>query len=146
MYLSRSFTLEEMVRSEYATRKGIDNIPSQEVINNLRYLCVGCLQPLRDKLGKPIQITSGYRCPELNAAIGGSRTSQHMRGEAADIVVSGMTSKALFDYIVKCDIHFDQIIEEFGAWVHISFCAHEMRGHKLQARLEGGKTIYQVVV
>lgn len=129
MKLSPNFTLEEMLESQTARRKGIAEqfTPPPEVINNLRALCKNILQPLRDSVGGPIKISSGYRTPRLNRAIGGARNSQHMVGEAADIQgLNGMTNKQLFNKIKQMNLPFDQLIWEFGndqnpAWVHVSF-------------------------
>jgi zinc D-Ala-D-Ala carboxypeptidase len=129
MKLSPNFTLEEMLESQTARRKGIAEqfTPPPEVIANLRALCKNILQPLRDAIGGPIKISSGYRTPRLNRAIGGARNSQHMVGEAADIQgLGGMTNKQLFNKIKQLGLPFDQMIWEFGndqnpAWVHVSF-------------------------
>lgn len=87
MQLTEHFTLSEFVRSETAERNHINNTPSQEVVDNLRALCRNVLEPARVAFGEPIYITSGYRCPALNKAVGGKITSQHLRGEAADLQV-----------------------------------------------------------
>ncbi len=129
MKLSPNFTLEEMLESQTARRKGISEqfTPSPEVINSLRALCKNILQPLRDAIGGPIKVSSGYRTPRLNRAIGGARNSQHMVGEAADIQgLNGLTNKQLFNKIKQLNLPFDQLIWEFGndqnpAWVHVSF-------------------------
>ena len=89
MKLSENFTLEELIRSNAAERMGFDNVPKDEkVVENLRSLCLEVLQPLRDYVGAPVHINSGYRCPELNMAVGGVKNSQHLRGEAADIRIA----------------------------------------------------------
>jgi zinc D-Ala-D-Ala carboxypeptidase len=129
MKLSPNFTLEEMLESQTARRKGISEqfTPSPEVINSLRALCKNILQPLRDAIGGPIKVSSGYRTPRLNRAIGGAKNSQHMVGEAADIQgLNGLTNKQLFNKIKQLNLPFDQLIWEFGndqnpAWVHVSF-------------------------
>ena len=128
MNLSAHFTLEEMVASSTAKAKKIDNTPTQEVINNLKELCVNVLEPLRVALGKPISVTSGFRCAKLNKAIGGASNSQHQTGQAADIQVKGMTPKQVCDKIdelVRKGIikGYDQLIEEYGAtgWCHVSY-------------------------
>jgi zinc D-Ala-D-Ala carboxypeptidase len=129
MKLSPNFTLAEMLESQTARRKGISEqfTPSPEVINSLRALCKNILQPLRDAIGGPIKVSSGYRTPRLNRAIGGARNSQHMVGEAADIQgLNGLTNKQLFNKIKQLNLPFDQLIWEFGndqnpAWVHVSF-------------------------
>ena len=85
MQLTKNFTLEELVHSDTANAKGIDNTPTQEIIDNLKELAENVLQPIRDKWGKPLTVNSGYRCKELNKAVGGVSTSQHQKGKAADI-------------------------------------------------------------
>lgn len=116
------FSIEEMTKSDTAKAKGIDNTPSQEVIDNLTKLIEAVLDPLREWYGKPITVNSGYRCEALNKAVGGSKTSDHMTGRAADIDTgSKEENKKLFDYI-KDNLEFDQLIDEKNlAWVHVSF-------------------------
>lgn len=114
MELSPYFTLQELIHSNTAIRKGIDNTPSEEVINNLRVLCEQLLTPLRIALDKPIKVTSGYRSPKLNKFIGGAKKSQHTLGQAVDIQVSGMTTEELFLFI-KDNFNYDQLIQEFDS-------------------------------
>lgn len=116
------FSIEEMIKSDTAKAKGIGNTPSQEVIDNLTKLIEAVLDPLREWFGKPITVNSGYRCEALNKAVGGSKTSDHMTGRAADIDTgSKEENKKLFDYI-KDNLEFDQLIDEKNlAWVHVSF-------------------------
>jgi hypothetical protein len=146
MKLSNSFNLIEFTSSETASRRGIDNTPSIAVIENLRLLCENVLQPLRDKYGKSINITSGYRSPKLNKAIGGSTTSQHCFGQAADIQVDRKDYLKVWE-ILKT-LPFDQIIFEFGTesapdWIHVSFVEGKNRGQKLKAvKNIFGKTQY----
>ena len=101
MQLSKHFTLEEFIYSPTAVYKKIDNTPSDEQIANMQALCLNVLEPIREKIGKPVKISSGFRCPALNKLIGGSTTSQHMEGKAADIHVDGMTTEELFLYICE---------------------------------------------
>lgn len=130
MQITRNFTLEEFVKSETATKHNIDNTPSQNVINNIVSLC-GVLQKIRDRYGKPMHINSGYRCPKLNSKVGGSKTSQHMNGSAADISVgSAKQNKELFELIVNMannkEIQFRQLIDEYDyKWVHIAINCKE---------------------
>jgi hypothetical protein len=146
MKLSNSFNLIEFTSSETASIRGIDNTPSIAVIENLRLLCENVLQPLRDKYGKSINITSGYRSPKLNKAIGGSSTSQHCYGQAADIQVDKKDYLKVWE-ILKT-LPFDQIIFEFGTesapdWIHVSFVQGKNRGQKLKAvKSLFGKTDY----
>jgi len=114
MELSNHFTLQEFVTSNTAIRKGIDNTPSAEVVKNLRELCNQVLEPLREKLAKPVKVTSGYRSEKLNKLIGGAKNSQHCKGEAADIHVPGMTIEELFQFC-KEHLNYDQLIQEFDS-------------------------------
>ena len=117
------FTIKELCKSSTAAAKGIDNTPNSEVIANLTVLVDKILDPLRVRYGKPITVNGGYRCPELNKAVGGSKTSQHMTGQAADITAGSPTqNKILFDLIQKMDLPFDQLIDEKQLrWVHVSY-------------------------
>lgn len=118
------FTIAELCRSNTADRLGINNRCRQEHVTALTALVDNVLDPLREWYGKPITVSSGYRCPELNAAVKGSKTSQHMAGEAADIDTGDrQQNKLLFEYIKK-NMPFDQLIWEHGGdWVHISYRA-----------------------
>ena len=119
MNLSENFTLEEMIASETAARHHIDQTPSNDVLMNLRRLAL-FLEDVRKLLGKPIQISSAYRSPLANEAVGGKKTSQHCRGAAADIKVKGMTPDQVVRAIVKSGLQYDQVIREFDSWTHIS--------------------------
>ena len=119
MNLSPNFTLDELTHSDLAARKGINNDPSSDVLDNLRRLA-NLLEQVRKCLGKPISINSGFRCKQLNDAVGSKDTSQHMIGCAADIRVSGMTPDQVVKAIIQSDIQYDQMIREFDSWVHIS--------------------------
>lgn len=148
--ISRRFLLEELTVSEYAERHSIDNTPDDTAVKNLRELCVNCLDLLQDELdkeGKDLIVNSGFRCEKVNAGIGGSEKSQHRFGEAADLRVKGWTSQKLFDFIVEKGILFDQLIEEFGRWVHLSYRASRLRNQKLRAykNPETKKTVYESV-
>jgi len=145
----KEFPLAEMVRSDRATRTGIDNTPTPEHEANLLALVTHVLAPLRKAMGGPIKVTSGYRSPKLNAATpGSSLTSQHSHGQAADIVsLGGFTNAAMFRHIVGY-LPFDQIIWEFGdkkepRWVHVSYRATKRRGQVLRAIKQGTATVYQ---
>lgn len=119
MNLSEHFTLEEFTHSNTAIRLGIENTPSEKVIENLKRLCE-MLEQVRTYLGKPISITSGYRCAELNKAIGGQPNSQHQLGCAADIKVGTLTPDQVVRKIIETNIQYDQLIREFDSWTHIS--------------------------
>lgn len=119
------FTISELTKSATAARKGIDNTPNATVKKNLELLVENILDPLREAWGAPIIVSSGYRCPKLNRAVGGAKTSQHMLGQAADIhTVSDKPAdnKKLFDLIRSLKLPFDQLINEYNYnWVHVSF-------------------------
>lgn len=127
MKMYKNFTLDEFVRSDTARSRGIDNTPPDEAIAHLGELVGGILQPLRDSWGKPIMVTSGYRCDKLNKAVGGSASSAHLQGYAADIQPQDMEDFAFFTDFIQAwvqgrHIRFDQIIiEQSGTskWVHI---------------------------
>jgi hypothetical protein len=139
------FTLAEMTKSATAQRKGIKNDPSIQVCKALTALIEKVLDPLREAYGKPIIVTSGYRCEKLNKAVGGAASSQHVKGEAADIrSVQDTTeeNKKLFDLIVKLGLPFDQLINEYNYdWVHVSYGARHRR-QKLRAVRKNGRTQY----
>lgn len=118
MKLSKNFSLEEFLVSQTAVRHGLDMTPPEHVIENLQRLVTTGLQPLRDHVGAGIYINSGYRPPDLNSLIGGSRTSEHMNGNAADIRVTGWPPYEAAQLIVELGLPFDQVIQEFGSWVH----------------------------
>jgi hypothetical protein len=125
MKLSPNFTLEELTVSDYADRHGLDNTPGNDHLYNLQRLAA-FLETLRAVLGKPISINSAYRSPEVNAAIKGSKTSQHCHGTAADIKVSGMVPDQVVKRIIASTLPYDQVIREFsdpvrgGGWTHVS--------------------------
>jgi len=120
--LSTHFSLAEFTTSQTAARRGIDNTPPPEVMAALHRTALG-LEMVRALIQAPIQITSGYRSPALNKAVGGSARSQHTRGEAADIVAPGFGTPAelVRAIVAHPEIAFDQCILEFGSWCHISF-------------------------
>ena len=148
MKLSANFSVNELTRSQTATRKGIDNSPNDEQLTNLRDLCEHVLQPIRDHFGKPVRISSGLRVPELNAAIGGSTTSDHCKGMAADIEIPGVDNKELAEWIGE-NLEFRQLILEFyttgipdSGWVHISYNPADNKKQVLTATKQNGKTVY----
>lgn len=132
MHLSRHFTLAELTRSETAAREGIANQPGSAEIESLRALCASVLDPLREAVGRPIRVNSGYRGPALNRRIGGAATSQHSKGMAADIQAPGMAVLELFKTVIRLGLPFDQIIYEAQSattkWVHVSHAAGACRG------------------
>ena len=137
MKLSGHFSLAELTKSQTATRKGIDNKPTLDHIENLTELCTQVLEPTRRNFGKPMVISSGYRSEELCEAIGSSKNSQHAKGEAADFEMFGVDNKELAKYI-KNNLVFDQLILEFynpddpsSGWVHCSYSKEENRKQSL---------------
>ena len=146
--LSKNFSLAEMTHSNTAISKGLDNTPSTDIIANLQILIDNVLQPIRDKLGKSIKINSGYRSPAVNASVGGSITSDHCKGQAADIEVAGMANGDLAKWIIE-NFKFTQIILEFytqgipdSGWVHISYNPDNLKCQVLTAVKQNGKTVY----
>lgn len=117
------FTIKELCKSSTAIQKGINNTPNSEIVNNLEQLVKYVLDPLREKYGKAIIVNSGYRCEALNKAVGGSKTSQHRYGLAADITAKSKTeNKKLFNLAQELDLPFDQLIDEKNySWIHISY-------------------------
>lgn len=135
MKISKNFSLEEFSRSDTAQRLKIDNAPGSEQIINLCALVHHVLQPLRDHYGHPVKISSGYRCPKLNKAVGGVTNSQHMRGQAADIKIQGVTPTHIADYIAN-HLPYDQVIL-YPTFVHVSYSIQANRRHRLRGG--GGK-------
>jgi hypothetical protein len=119
MNLSPNFTLEEMTVSETAARHGIDNMPDNDALMNLRRLAL-FLEEVRTVLGVPLRINSAFRSVEANRLVGGKSTSQHCRGVAADIRVKGMTPDQVVKAIIKAKLPYDQVIREFDSWTHVS--------------------------
>ena len=147
MKLSKNFVLSELTKSNTAKRLGIKNEPTKEHMDNLQVLVRDLIQPIRDGIG-PIRVSSGYRNPELNRAIGGSRKSQHCKGEALDLQfweMGQMNNKAIYDWVLKSGIEFDQMINEFDfAWIHISLKSKDNRKQVLEAyKDEEGDTKYK---
>lgn len=144
MMLSENFRLEELIRSDEAIRQCITNAPGADEIDNLRRLCALVLEPLRAAIGRPVTVTSGYRSPLLNVVIGGSPTSDHCHGRAADIKVAGMPARDVCEAIQLLDLPFRQVIHEFGAWCHVSIpsAGDVPRREVLTAIKAGGKTQY----
>lgn len=116
-----NFTISELVYSDIAKKNNIANLPSLESLDNILNLIVCCLQPIRNLISKPIIITSGYRCKKLNELVGGAKNSHHLCGYAADFVVPGLQPKEIIDIILNSNIEFNQLINEYNKWVHISY-------------------------
>ncbi|MCW5609799.1 MAG: hypothetical protein KIS83_03785 [Rubrivivax sp.] len=151
MQLSRFFTLAELTRSDTAAREGIPNQPAEAQIDALRALCSALLDPLREAVGRPIRVTSGYRGPALNARIGGSATSQHSHGQAADLQCPGLDVLELFKTVIRLGLPYDQLIYEAQSasvkWVHVSHRAGANRGEVRVAQFNaaGRPTGYPLV-
>ena len=150
--ISEHISYREGVYSITATRRGIDNTPNDEQLNNMELIADEVFEPLRTYVGGPIKINSFFRWPELNTAIGGSGKSQHCKGQAIDIddTFGRMTNAEMYHWI-KEHLEFDQMIWEFGDddnpdWVHISYVSLEdNRNRCLKAYRENGKTKYMVI-
>jgi hypothetical protein len=140
MQLSKNLSLKEVTKSNTAIKYGISNQPNELHLKALKAVATHIFQPIRDHFGKPIHVTSGYRSPELNAKIGGSKSSSHCQGEAIDIdadLTEGLTNRELFDFIRK-NLDFDLLIWEFGNdyepnWVHVSYSQEGNRNQILVA-------------
>ncbi len=150
--ISKNITYNEAVHSNTAKRKGIENIPNENQIANMMTIAEMIFQPLRSYVGGPIKITSFFRSAELNRAIGGSKSSQHCKGQAMDLddVYGHKTNAEMFDYIRE-NLDFDQLIWEFGDdnnpnWIHVSYVdKQENRNRCLKAYKKNGKTKYMVI-
>lgn len=142
--LSENFYLSEFVTSQIAERFGYVNEPNESQISNLKLLCGNVLQPLRHKLRLPIFISSGFRSFNVNAAAGGRYNSQHLEGKAADITVPDLYLAEVFD-ILQTDFQFDQLIFEFGKWIHVSWNGEINRNDVMVSRKVYGKTVYERV-
>ncbi len=146
--LTKNFTLREMLISQEATRNGMTEQfePSPEIIANLTSLCKNILQPLRERLRVGISVSSGYRSPRVNAGIGGAKNSQHLEGKAADIAASGKPVEWLFQKLRESGLPFDQLIQEFDSWVHVSYDPARNRHQVFRATKDtNGKTVYTPV-
>jgi len=151
MNLSRNFSLQELIKSDTAIRKGIDNNPNSDQIEKLKALCENILQPVRDHFGR-VKITSGYRSPELCQAIGSSVNSQHAKAEAADFECLGVDNAEVADWVhMNCET--DQLILEFytpgepnSGWIHASYIPFQPRRQFMHAYKSEGKTKYKPII
>lgn len=120
--MGKYFTIAELCRSEKADQHGINNKCNKQQAEQLKQLIENVLDPLRELYGKPIKVNSGFRCAELNKLVGGKPTSQHLRGEAADITAGSREENKKLFQLIKEKFPFDQLIDEKNyAWVHVSF-------------------------
>ena len=138
MQLSPNFSLNEFTASVKASSRGISNQPDKDALEAIKALVELLLQPLRSTIGKPFKITSGYRSPELNAAVGGTKTSQHSKGQAVDFQVQGLTPYEVCQIIISSGLEFDQVINE-GTWTHLSYVKGKNRKQVLTAVFTKGK-------
>ena len=148
MKLTANFSLAEMVKSDTALRHDIDNIPDDEQLANMVTLCENVLQRVRDHYGMGVKVNSGFRHPSVNAKVGGSKTSDHCKGMAADIEIPGVANADLAKWIVD-NMNFRQVILEFytpgvpdSGWVHVSYNPADNKKQVLTATKQGGKTVY----
>jgi hypothetical protein len=148
MNLSANFSLKELTKSDTATRLGIDNTPDDEAIDNLKTLCDKVLQPVREHFGKSVTVNSAYRSSETNQATGGSKSSDHVKGQAADIEIAGIANADLAQWIMD-NLDYTQLILEFytqgipdSGWVHVSYDPNNLKKQELTAVKVAGKTQY----
>ena len=151
MNLSRNFTLQELIKSDTAIRKGIDNNPNADQVEKLKLLCERVLQPVRDHFGR-VKVNSGYRSPELCVAIGSSINSQHAKAEAVDFECIGVDNAEVADW-VHVNLETDQLILEYytpgepnSGWIHASFVEFNPRRQYMRAYREDKKTKYKPII
>jgi zinc D-Ala-D-Ala carboxypeptidase len=148
MNLTTNFSLAEMVKSDTALRHDMDNTPGEKEIENLKRLAEKILQPIREHYQRGVKVNSGYRAPEVNQKAGGSRTSDHCKGQAADIEIPGVPNADLAQWITE-NLDFTQVILEFytqgvpdSGWVHVSYDPENLKKQALTAVKQNGKTVY----
>lgn len=148
MNLTKNFTLSEMTKSETALRFGMANEPDETALKNLTTLCEQVLQPVRDHFSRGVKVNSGFRHPLVNAKVGGSATSDHCKGMAADIEIPGIANADLAAWIEN-NLEFTQLILEFytpgipdSGWVHVSYDPANLKKQSLTATKKDGKTVY----
>ena len=148
MNLTANFTLSEMVKSDTALRHDMDNTPGEAEIENLKRLCEKVLQPVREHFKTGVKVNSGFRHPDVNAKVGGSKTSDHCKGQAADIEIPGIPNADLAKWITE-NLDFTQVILEFytqgvpdSGWVHVSYDPQNLKKQSLTAIKKDGKTVY----
>jgi hypothetical protein len=146
--LTKNFSLAELTKSETALRHDMDNTPGPVEIANLTELAGKVLQPVRDHFAKGVKVNSGFRHPDVNAKVGGSKTSDHCKGQAADIEIPGVANADLAQWI-KNNLEFTQLILEFytpgipdSGWVHVSYDPANLKKQVMTATKQGGKTVY----
>lgn len=130
--MNLNFKMSELIYSDTAVRQNINNMPDINSMDCMLNLICYCLQPIRDKLGKPMVISSGFRNSQVNKLVGGVATSQHTKGQAVDFTVAGMSVAQVVEFIKKSGIEYDQLINEYNKWVHISFVKGKNRKQVLK--------------
>ena len=147
--LTKNFSLAELTKSETALRHDMENTPGAAEIANLTELAGKVLQPVRDHYAKGVKVNSGFRHPDVNAKVGGSRTSDHCKGMAADIEIPGVPNAELAEWI-RDNLEFTQLILEFytpgipdSGWVHVSYDPGNLKKQVMTAMKENGKTVYK---
>jgi zinc D-Ala-D-Ala carboxypeptidase len=148
MNLTKNFTLAEMTKSETALRHGLENNPGEQELAAMKLLAEKVLQPVRDHFKRGVKVNSAYRHPDVNAKVGGSRNSDHTRGQAADIEIPGVANADLAAWI-RDNLEFRQLLLEFytpgipdSGWVHVSYVAEDNKKEVLTATKKDGKTVY----
>lgn len=148
MNLTKNFTLAEMTKSEAALRRGMDNTPGQAEIASLKLLAEKVLQPVRDHFARGVKVNSGYRSSDVNAVVGGSKTSHHCHGMAADIEIPGLPNAQLAQWIAD-NLSYTQLILEFytpgipdSGWVHVAYDPANLKKQNLTATKQNGKIVY----
>jgi zinc D-Ala-D-Ala carboxypeptidase len=148
MNLTKNFTLEEMTKSETALRHDLENTPNEQEISAMKLLAEKVLQPVRDHFGKGVKVNSGFRNQDVNQKVGGSRNSDHTRGQACDIEIPGIPNVELAEWI-KDNLEYNQLILEFytpgvpdSGWVHVSYIPEDNKKQVLTATKKDGKTVY----
>ncbi len=127
-----NFKISELVYSDTAIKHNINNMPDINSLDNMLNLIFYVLQPLRDKIKKPIIITSGFRNVEVNKLVNGAKNSQHTKGQAVDFIIKGMTVTEIINFIKSSGVEYDQLIDEYNQWVHISFVKGKNRRQVLK--------------
>ena len=148
MNLTKNFTLAEMTKSETALRHDLENTPNEQEISAMKLLAEKVLQPVRDHFGKGVKVNSGFRNQDVNQKVGGSRNSDHIRGQAADIEIPGIPNVELAEWI-KDNLEYNQLILELytpgvpdSGWVHVSYIPEDNKKQVLTATKKDGKTVY----
>lgn len=143
MQLTSHFALNELLVSQTASRKGLPNVPTPEIVKSLQLLCQAVLEPVRVHYGRPVIVMSGFRAPAVNKAVGGAKNSDHLYGFAADFTVARASNLEVCKWIAE-NLDFRQLIYEFGegGWIHCSYNPRDLKGECLSAKKINGRTKY----